>query len=67
MVRTNVLGNSQNACPASPYYDTLVNTILILPHLSAELFSDNAVDKDDEDEDEDMLSVSATGEQVSNL
>ena len=31
---------------------------------AAELFGDNAVD---EDEDEDMLSVSATGEQVSNL
>ena len=35
MVRMNVLGNSQNAYPASPYYDTLVNTILILPHLSS--------------------------------
>jgi hypothetical protein len=31
---------------------------------AAELFGDNAVD---EDEDEDMLSVSATREQVSNL
>jgi hypothetical protein len=34
---------------------------------AAELFSDNAIDEDDEDEDEDMLSVSTTGEQVSNL
>jgi hypothetical protein len=31
---------------------------------AAELFGDNAID---EDEDEDMLSVSATREQVSNL